>query len=191
MRSPVVFIAPPVARTAARLAAFTTLALLVGCVPQPPATPPPARPPMAPPPPPPAAMPSPAAAADWRDWPMTPGTWVYRRDPRGSIALFGPADRDALVTLRCDAASKQIYLSRSGTVATPLTVRTTSTARTLQIQPTGGTPPYAAVALAPRDPLLDAIAFSRGRFTLEQQGVAPLVVPPWAEVGRVTEDCRG
>ncbi len=191
MRSPVIFVARPVARTAARLATYATLALLVGCVPQPPATPPPARPPMAPPPPPPAAMPNRAAAADWRDWPMTPGTWVYRRDARGSIALFGPADRDALVTLRCDTASKRIYLSRSGTVATPLTVRTTSTARTLQVQPTGGTPPYVAVALAPRDPLLDAIAFSSGRFTLEQQGAAPLVVPPWAEVGRVTEDCRG
>ncbi|TPG12130.1 hypothetical protein [Sphingomonas oligophenolica] len=185
MRLPV----PPLA-SPARLAALTALALVVGCVPQPPAPPPPARQPTAAPSPP-APMPSPALAADWRDWPMTPGTWVYRRDPRGSIALFGPANADALVTLRCDTAAKRIYLSKAGTLATPMTVRTTSIARTLQVQPTGGTPPYVATALTPRDALLDAIGFSRGRFTLEQSGATPLVLPPWAEVERVTEDCRG
>jgi hypothetical protein len=59
------------------------------------------------------------------------------------------------------------------------------------MQPTGGTPPYVATALAATDPLLDAIAFSRGRVTLEQAGLAPLVVPPYAEVARTIEDCRG
>ena len=43
----------------------------------------------------------------------------------------------------------------------------------------------------PDDRLLDAIGFSRGRFTLDQQGAAPLVIPPYAEVERVTQDCRG
>ena len=140
--------------------------------------------------PPPVALPAPARAADWRDWPITPGAWVYRRDARGSIALFGIPAADALVTLRCDAVARQLYLSRAGSVASPLTVRTTSIARALTVQPTGGTPPYVAAALAPRDPLLDAIGFSRGRFTLEQAGAAPLVLPPWAEIERVVEDCR-
>ena len=44
---------------------------------------------------------------------------------------------------------------------------------------------------APNDPLLDAIAFSRGRFVIEQTGQPPLVLPPHAEIGRVIEDCRG
>ena len=73
----------------------------------------------------------------------------------------------------------------------PLTVRTSSTTRTLAVQPTGGTPPYVAASLAATDPLLDAMAFSRGRFVVEQAGAPPLVLPAWAEIGRVVEDCRG
>jgi hypothetical protein len=40
------------------------------------------------------------------------------------------------------------------------------------------------------DPLLDAIASSRGRIGISTSGLAALVVPPWSEVGRVIEDCR-
>ena len=65
-----------------------------------------------------------------------------------------------------------------------------SLARSVTVQPTGATPAYVAVALTPRDPVLDAMAFSRGRFLVEQAGMPTLVVPAWAEVGRVTEDCR-
>lgn len=169
---------------------FLPLALILAvaaCVPRSEPTPPPPR--VAPPP---VVTPAPAPlASDWRDWPLTPGTWTYRQDARGSLALYGQASADALVTLRCDRAARRLYLSRSGAVATPLTIRTSSTTRALVVQPTGGTPPYVAVALAPTDPLLDAVAFSRGRFTMEQAGRPPLVVPPYAEVGRVIEDCRG
>lgn len=79
-------------------------------------------------------------------------------------------------------------LSRSGAAVAPLTVRTSSLARTVAVQPSGAS---VAVALAARDPLLDAMAFSRGRFIVEQHGAPTLVVPAWAEVGRVVEDCRG
>lgn len=140
------------------------------------------------PPHPPAA--APVLGQDWRDWPYTPGTWRYRRDARGSIALFGRSDSDAVATLRCDVAARQLYLSRSGTTAGPATIRTSTVVRTLAMRPTGGTPPYVATAIAPKDPLLDAIGFSRGRFTIEQTGQAPLVLPSWAEVERVTQDCR-
>jgi hypothetical protein len=40
------------------------------------------------------------------------------------------------------------------------------------------------------DPMLDAIASSRGRIGFSSSGLATLIVPPWAEVGRVIEDCR-
>ena len=40
------------------------------------------------------------------------------------------------------------------------------------------------------DPLLDAIASSRGRIGFSTSGAPALVVPPWAEVARVIEDCR-
>ena len=40
------------------------------------------------------------------------------------------------------------------------------------------------------DPLLDALAFSLGRVAVTVSGQPPLVVPAWAEVARVIEDCR-
>ena len=165
----------------------TSLAL-AACVP---ATAPPGAPAPRPQPSRAAPRPTPAPVAqDWRDWPYTPGDWVYRQDARGSLALFGPPNRDALLTLRCDRTRGEMFLSRPGTVAAALTVRTTSLTRALQAAPTGGTPPYVAVALAPRDPLLDAMAFSRGRIVVQMPGAAPLVAPNWAEIGRVVEDCR-
>ena len=159
--------------------------IVASCVPAP------RRPPVnvARPAPPPTPAPA-AVAADWRDRPVTPGTWSYRQDARGSLALFGVAGADALLTLRCDRAARLIYLSRAGVAATPLTLRTTSLTRAVSVQPTGGTPPYVAAALAPGDPLLDAMGFSRGRFVVEQAGAPTLAVPAWAEVERVTEDCR-
>jgi hypothetical protein len=40
------------------------------------------------------------------------------------------------------------------------------------------------------DPLLDALAFSRGRFAVSVSGTPALVVPPWPEIARLVEDCR-
>jgi len=165
------------------------LALAVAaCAGPPPPTPspPPAR--FVPPPPRPVPPPP---TGDWRDWPLTPGTWSYRRDDRGSLALFGRPGDEALLTLRCDTAARRIYFSRAGSAPGPLTIRTSSMTRTLPVQPTGGAVPYVALALAPADPLLDAIGFSRGRFVVEQAGAPTLVAPAWAEIERVTEDCRG
>ena len=138
---------------------------------------------------PPAPAPAPLAA-DWRDWPLTPGDWVYRQDGRGSIALFGRPGADADLTLRCDRNERAVYLSRAGVGGNAFTVRTTSLTRALTAQPTGGTPAYVATRIGATDSLLDGMGFSRGRFTVEAPGMAPLVVPAWAEVLRITEDCR-
>ena len=161
------------------------LVALASCAPIP-APAPPAPLPAAPLPPPPAPAP---LAADWRDWPITPGDWVYRQDARGSIALFGQPGLDAELTLRCDRTARQIYLARRGTAsAAPITVRTSSSLRALPAAPTGDG--HLAAALAPNDALLDAIGYSRGRFVVQQEGLPTLVVPAWAEILRVTEDCR-
>ncbi|MEG8025641.1 hypothetical protein QP162_16920 [Sphingomonas aurantiaca] len=132
----------------ARLAGLATLATIAGCVPPPRAEAPPPR--AEAPAPAPAPRPVPIAA-DWRDWPYSPGTWVYRRDARGSIALFGPANADAALTVRCDTGARQIYLSRAGSTATPLTIRTSSvTSR--RIGPADGQHAgHAAAALMPND----------------------------------------
>lgn len=169
----------------APLTALAAILFVSGCV----------SPPKAPRPAPPVAVPRPAPpvlpvpqGADWRDWAATPGDWAYRVEARGSVATFGASGGAAMLTLRCDRGAGTVTLSRSGAAATPLTLRTSSLVRTVPVQPSGAS---VAVALAARDPLLDALAFSRGRFIVEQQGAPTLVVPAWAEVGRVIEDCRG
>lgn len=170
-----------------RVLLFSLLLIAAGCVPT---TPRPGgvRTPL----PAPAAAPTAPAprAVDWRDGPVTPGTWTYARDDRGSAASFGPPGSDALAVLRCDLANRRLFLSRAGVATAPLTVRTSSVTRALPTGATGGTPPYAAAVLTATDPLLDAIAFSRGRFMLEQAGAPALALPAWAEIGRVIEDCR-
>ena len=140
----------------------------------------------------PSPRPAPAPlAADWRDWPVTPGTWTYREDARGSVAMFGMAGADAVAVLRCDRVGGRVFLSVAGAAPASMTVRTSSAVRTVPAGATGGVPPYLAATFTPADPLLDAMAFSRGRFALSLPGAQPVVVPAWAEVGRVVEDCRG
>lgn len=164
--------------------AFVAIIAVAGCT---------AAPRVVPSPPPPrivASAPPPPLAADWRAWPMTPGTWRYGRDEHGSVAMYGRVNADAVAVLRCDRANGRVFLSVPGATPGTLTVRTSSTARALPVGATGGTPAYVAATLAPTDPLLDALAFSRGRFALSLAGGPPLVLPAWAEVGRVVEDCR-
>lgn len=145
-------------------------------------------PPPAPAPPPP---PKPAPTGNWTEWPATAGEWIYRRDERGSLALFGQRDQEAQLTLRCELPARRIFLTRAGAASAPvpLTIRTTSGLGSFTAQPTGGARPYIGVALAPSDMILDRIVYSRGRFLVEGGG-APLVVPSWPEIARVVEDCR-
>ena len=158
------------------------LAGCAACVPKREA-PPPAPPPVTVAPPPVAAP----LAAKWEDWPVAPGDWAYRRDARGSIALFGPAGADARFTVRCDRQQGRFYLSRAGSSSGAMTVRTTSTTRAIPARPTEGS---LAAELPASDTLVDAMGFSRGRFVVETPGQPPLVMPSWAEVLRVAEDCR-
>ena len=69
-----------------------------------------------------------------------------------------------------------------------MTVRTSSTARSLSA---GAGTDGASASLPASDPLVDAMGYSRGRFIVETAPLPPLVVPAWAEVLRVAEDCRG
>ena len=95
-----------------------------------------------------------------------------------------------LARLTCDAASSRtiLWTNRVPAGAVPLVVTTTSARRLLAVtaDPAGG----AGATLAVRDPLLDAMAFSRGRFMLEMAGYPALYLPAWPELGRVVDDCR-
>jgi len=164
--------------------------LLAGCVPPPEPAPVvrPAAPPPAPPSPPPVV--TPPLASDWNQWPFTPSDWGYRKDGVGSIALFGPVGADALLTLRCDRTRGAMYLSVRG-AGDAATIRTTTLTRSIPLRSTGGDAGYVASQFASTDAMLDAMVFSRGRFVVDRAGATPLVVPPYAELGRVIEDCRG
>ncbi len=130
-------------------------------------------------------------SGDWLDWPLAPGDWVYRRDERGSIALFGPTGQNATVTLRCDTQRRRIYLGREGAGGGgKMVVRSSSAMKEFAASPTGGTPAYVATEILPNDPILDAMAYSRGRIAIEAGG-QPIAIPSWAEITRVVEDCRG
>jgi hypothetical protein len=174
---------------------FATAAMLASCagaVPEsalPPLAAPQSKPIPKPLPPTPAQLVQPEG--HWTDWPITPGNWVYRKDDRGSIGYFGETGKNAVVTLRCDTSRGRIYLSREGTMLGPeIMVRTSSTSKAVPAASAGGTPPYVASELSPVDPILDAMAYSRGRVSIEASGHSKIAIPAWAEISRIIEDCR-
>ena len=152
-------------------------------VPQPRPAPPVVRPVTAPP--------SASPAANWSDRAPAPGVWTYIRDGRGSIARFGQAGRDALFTIRCEATGARIFVSRPGSTAARMTLRSTNGAKAYDALPTGSQPPYVAAEIPARDSQLDAMAFSRGRILIGLDGASDLILPIWPEFTRVVEDCRG
>ncbi|HWH22458.1 MAG TPA: hypothetical protein VNT25_04090 [Allosphingosinicella sp.] len=163
--------------------------LAAGCVPAartPPQQPPqqlPAQQPVPPPPP---------TPQDWRDMPLSPGGWVYSNQGASTQALFGTANSAAAFIVRCDRPRRQVFLSREGTPsAAMLTIRTSNAARNLPASIQREPMAYVSAAVAASDPILDSIAFSRGRFTVEAPGLPMLVIPAWPEPARVVEDCRG
>lgn len=95
-----------------------------------------------------------------------------------------------MAALSCEPASRTLNLWRTGAASgpVPLVITSTGTRRMLN-----GTPDAAggvSATLAASDPLLDAIAFSRGRFMMEVPGNQPVYLPSWPELTRVIEDCR-
>lgn len=152
----------------------------------------PDRPPVAAPAAPSRPAPAPQAAAPapvplgWQDRPVTPGDWNYQAEGAGSIAMFGPVGGASLLTIRCDRASRQIRVLRAGAAPGPMTIRTSYGA--VSWPPSGAA--GGQVVRAANDMVLDQIAYSRGHFAVEMQGIDMLILPAWAEVGRVIEDCR-
>ncbi len=120
---------------------------------------------------------------------MEPGIWTYQVDTRGSRALFGREGSDAVLVLRCDRNPHRVFLSVRGSDPDTLTLRATSATKAFAARPTGTTA-YIAFEIAPTDAILDAVAFSRGRFTAVV-GARQMVLPIWPEFTRVVEDCRG
>jgi hypothetical protein len=106
--------------------------------------------------------------------PLAPGQWSYLVTATGSEARY-----DGYLAVRCDRSTRTVTIMRPGVASSVMTVATSSVTRSI---PVGG-------RLLANDPLLDAIAFSRGRF-LVAGGGETLAIPSWPEAARSIEDCR-
>jgi len=143
-----------------------------------------------------APMPLPSVATDWRDVPLPAGTWTWALRPGGSAAWFGEAGRIPVAVLQCDRLAGVVRIALPVDPAPPAvprsaTITTSTSSGTLTAEPhTIDGLATEAIALPASQRLLDAMAFSRGRFRVEIVGLAPVVLPSWSEVGRVIEDCR-
>ena len=138
-----------------------------------------------------AMAPAPALTGDVNDWPLTPGDWTYSRDSRGSVGQFGASGRRAMLSLRCDMQTRRVTLLREASApAQHMVIRTSSMTKQLPAQLTGGTLAYVAAEIMSNDPILDAMAFSRGRILVEAEGQQPVILSSWAEIARIVEDCR-
>lgn len=126
------------------------------------------------------------APKGWADFPATPGDWQWTQQGGQSTARFA----GGRLVLRCDPARGTVRLERGDgapTGATVLRVITQTQTRQFTAVPAGGA---LGIDIPARDNLLDAMAFSKGRFAIETTGLPTLYVPSWTEVSRVVEDCR-
>ena len=118
------------------------------------------------------------------------GTWSYQAVQGGSIATFSDAGRRQRLILRCNRSARTVSIARTGVpaAAPTLSIWTTSSARSVPSR--FDTTKTLTADLAANDPLLDAIAFSRGRFATAAAGAPMFAVTASPEAARVIEDCR-
>lgn len=166
-------------------AAALAVVTLGACVPPPAPTPTPAPAPAPAPAPTPTPPPAPPPfAGNWMDAPLTPGDWRYG----GGTATFAAPDGSALLRMRCSAGT--VAIDRAGVAAgaaPSFIIRSESASRSLTPTSAGE---WTSATLQAQDTLLDAMAFSKGRFAVENAGLPTLYVPSYPEVTRVIEDCR-
>ena len=118
------------------------------------------------------------------------GTWSYRAIEGGSESDFIDAAATVRLKIGCNRAARTVSITRTGVAAAAptLTVWTSSLSRSV---PARFLSTKELVAdMAATDPLLDAMAFSRGRLATAAQGAPMVAVPAWPEIDRVIEDCR-
>jgi hypothetical protein len=160
--------------------------------------------PVAAPPPAPAPTPTPTPTpttapqlgepefANFLDAPQTRGTWFYSARANQTRAVFGPNPSDVSFMMVCNAADGAITLIRADSAELQRTarIRTETRRRSLTMTTPRAGSGIISAELGARDPLLDAMAITKGRFAVETAGLPTLYLPAWVEVTRVIEDCR-
>ena len=118
------------------------------------------------------------------------GNWSYAAVAGGSDATYADASGNAQLWLHCTRSTRRVSIDRPATAAAPImNVWTSSLTRSVPASFNPATMRL-TIELAAFDPLLDAIASSRGRVGFSVGAQPALVVPPWAEAARLFEDCR-
>ena len=146
--------------------------------------------PAAPPPPPPAPVaaaprpaPMPTPAKSWDERGLDAGEWRY--DSASRTATFAQSGTASpLLTMACSGGSIDLTAGL-GSASDAIDVDLRTSAGSDRMRLSGG-----RIALNNRDPRLDRIAFSRGRFALEASNGSTLTLPVQSEIARLIEDCR-
>lgn len=118
------------------------------------------------------------------------GDWTYAATGDESSATFVNASGQPQLSIRCTRSTRQVALLKAASGAAPsMWIWTSSQKKSVPASYDSASARVIA-NLGAYDPMLDAIAASRGRIGFSTSGLEALVVPPWPEVGRVIEDCR-
>jgi hypothetical protein len=118
------------------------------------------------------------------------GSWVYSTNATGSEASFLNPSSLPQLTLRCTKSTRRVMIAKPATGAAATMIIWTSSA--VRAVPASFNPltNRISIDLVSNDPLLDSLAFSRGRIGVSVANMPALVLPAWPEVARVVEDCR-
>ena len=125
------------------------------------------------------------------------GNWTYAATTDGSEATFINPSALPQLTIRCVRATQRVTIAKPATAAAPFMYVWTSSA--VRSVPASFNPLTNRISIdvTSNDPLLDALAFSRGRIGVivaQSAGAAAqsvqLIVPSRPEIARVVEDCR-
>ena len=118
------------------------------------------------------------------------GNWTYSATADGSDASFANASGIPQVIIHCARATRRVSIAKAASEAVPfVNVWTSSLTKSVasSFNPATG---RLMIDLSASDPLLDALANSRGRLGFTAGSQSALVIPAWAEAARVIEDCR-
>ena len=133
---------------------------------------------------------TPLAMPDLTNFTPIAGSWSYAQVADGSEAVFNNVSDYPQLWVHCSRATRQVTIARpaSGPAAV-MSVWTSSATRAVPstFNPSTG---RLTIDFSNYDPLLDAIATSRGRLGFMIGSGPALVVPAWADVARIIEDCR-
>jgi len=130
------------------------------------------------------------AVPDYSNARAVDGSWSQAPIAGGVEATFRNSAGQPQLFLTCTRATRRVTIARPATGAAPfLQAWASSASRNLPASYNPATRRISATLTA-MDPLLDALALSRGRIAVGVAGQPAIVAPAWGEISRVVEECR-